>query len=398
MGPLLLLDKNVIQGLSYEEILTMRNHYTGVICPILIQEIIGNLLLGSDAEEASEKNVKSLASKSHGFDVRTIPYYKFLENSDLINGNVSINPCIPRINGKQIVGKNDEVINFYPESMEEKLLKKWGIGEFDNLDKEYSEIHKEYKEINLEGLKKELQEIMPVGFHLGSMGEIIHYVDENLSIPKDQWKLIEKVCKQNGFTEQTIEQVFARWKSKGSPTFKDFSPYSFYCERLENIFNMGIVFNLIKTSKSEKTWIDREYLYYLPFVNCFCSGDNFLKDFSRIFLRSDQMFVGLNELKNDLKKIRFYMSKLTPEEGKNYSVDRGSYPPDLEESVTNKIWKKYRPPWTPGSGNQVSVMTKEEKEKSIKEAKEFFERIHGTTDGDLNLLEVKYLDSIDEFL
>src|SRR5581483_4630573 len=183
MGPFLLIDKNVLQGLSYQEIITMRRHYTVIISPILIQEIIGNLFIGTPAEKESREKVKSLASRSHGFHVYALPYFKLIENSDLINGDIKFKPPFPRFGGKRVVSKDGKEAIVFPESIEEYLLRKWGVGDFDDLDKRFSKLHQEHKQINLEKVKVDSFKNRPKGLNFKSLEEIVRFVDEFISRP-----------------------------------------------------------------------------------------------------------------------------------------------------------------------------------------------------------------------
>ena len=62
MGPILLVDKSTIQGLSPDEVRTLTWHYSTVVCPILMRELLSNLAKGRDRVE-TERRLAALAAK-----------------------------------------------------------------------------------------------------------------------------------------------------------------------------------------------------------------------------------------------------------------------------------------------------------------------------------------------
>ena len=63
MGPIIILDKSVLQSLSFEEIKFLRRHYLVNIVPVLVIEILGNLKKYADDEARSQDIVKQHADK-----------------------------------------------------------------------------------------------------------------------------------------------------------------------------------------------------------------------------------------------------------------------------------------------------------------------------------------------
>lgn len=65
MGPMLLLDKSVINGLSNAHCSLLHRYYSPVISPVLIREILSNLAK-KETIEASKELVAGLATRTHG--------------------------------------------------------------------------------------------------------------------------------------------------------------------------------------------------------------------------------------------------------------------------------------------------------------------------------------------
>ena len=78
-----------------------------------------------------------------------------------------------------------------------------------------------------------------------------------------------------------------------------YAKYAFYCLRLWVVYNIGLKCNLIKTSRSQNTYFDLEYFYYLPFCHFFSSDDKFHKNLSSLFLRKNQAFIEKESLRKN---------------------------------------------------------------------------------------------------
>src|SRR4051794_5481755 len=104
MGPFILIDKSVIHSLSLDEIHTLSEHYSIVVCPMLIQEICGNLLEDPSDKENCKQKVAYLAKKSRGLiiGVFSIGPYQKIAIADLFYGNIPMKCQIPRFDGEEV--------------------------------------------------------------------------------------------------------------------------------------------------------------------------------------------------------------------------------------------------------------------------------------------------------
>jgi hypothetical protein len=83
------------------------------------------------------------------------------------------------------------------------------------------------------------------------------------------------------------------------------------------------------------------------------------------FLRHDQVYVSMAEIEQDFQAIDSYFSKFSDEERKAFYSEYRFYPPDLENSFTQKMWKKYMRPrqsregelFTPSLEEETKIMT-----------------------------------------
>src|SRR5262249_16761251 len=109
--------------------------------------------------------------------------------------------------------------------------------------------------------------------------------------------------------------------------------------------------------------IDLEYILYLPFCRVFSSSDNFLIDFSKIFIREDQVVVSGAILKSDLKRISDHWNGLDEQEKRQYRRENATYPPAFPDSFTNDVWNKHMKP----RGDYKRIDLTPEREKSLLE-------------------------------
>ncbi len=157
-----------------------------------------------------------------------------------------------------------------------------------------------------------------------------------------------------------IGKVMRRWRLEGCQPLRYFAPYAKYLHRVDDINYFSLFCNFVGCGKDRKAHLDVRYLYYLPFCKIFCTNDTNLKKLVPFFLRPDQVFVSMAELELDLKAISSYFSKFSDEEIKAYYSEYGFYPPELENSFTEKMWKKYMRPRQSREGEQYKTSPEEE--------------------------------------
>ena len=167
--------------------------------------------------------------------------------------------------------------------------------------------------------------------------------------------------------EKLDKLVYNRWIKKQLPTLSHFAPYAGYFVKVNYLFLIGLHAGLVTPRRSNV--FDIHYLYYLPFCMVFSSSDKFHKALFPLLSRKDQEFVDGDDLKKDLCWIADEWKNLSENEKEDRAYNYGSYPPKNEASITYRLWKKYMPPWKPGSGNKAIRMTKEEHERSFQRLK-----------------------------
>jgi hypothetical protein len=158
-----------------------------------------------------------------------------------------------------------------------------------------------------------------------------------------------------------MQLALIRWQEKGKPLFANFAPYSYFFYRCSVIYFLGLAQGFISASWKEKTHLDVQYLYYLPFCMAFTSGDAFLRDLFPFFKTNNQKFLWKDELKLDLNNIKAHWDGLTDEEKKEFRDEYGGYPPDLPGSVTATTWKELMRPRPPKEERSPELSKEQEK-------------------------------------
>lgn len=335
MGPQLFLDKSVLQSLSEEEIRCLNQYYLVVYAPV---QFIDMLL------QKEEDRIAEIAQKIQPTDPCYTMHYRISAALNLLDRNYP--DSLPSRIDAKLSGKKELPFSPHPEK---EVLRCWKSGEYAAAKQVLSKrCRSSTRSIDLDKLRKDY--IFP---SITSFAELksatIAFCDTtdsqqqaaNLEFLLDEAELMN-----------IAEPIRDRWFKCGKPHLKEFAPYAYYCLTVFTAFYTAIANGLIGTQTSRVTL---EYLLYLPFCQVFCSDDLFHKQLAPIFLgdiRKQQDFVNSVTLKQDLKRIYAHWESLPEIARKEYLEKFGGYPPELEDSITNQLWKKYMPPRTERSSRR----------------------------------------------
>ncbi|MCH2548268.1 MAG: hypothetical protein MK052_11770 [Alphaproteobacteria bacterium] len=151
--------------------------------------------------------------------------------------------------------------------------------------------------------------------NFNSIGDAKKYVDDYLAYlnRKHAQTLLIVMLKHFGFSDVEIElyrrkwRLYSRKKGRIVPP-EEFAPYAFYVFKVDYFFKLVASQELVPTGKKSKSYIDLQYIYYLPFCMCFASKDKFHKKVAPLFMETDQSFVWGDDLKADLSNIHDHLS------------------------------------------------------------------------------------------
>jgi hypothetical protein len=343
MGPIILLDKSSIQSLSAQEIEFLYRYYTINIAPVLIIEILGDLMKPNKEDVLTGKDVQELSNKLLQIDSAVSVHYRTLIAHSLLGNEVSMDgrPYVPGGRSVEEPGGKKGVV--FDEDPEEKAIHRWRSGQFSEAEALLSHRWRESTvQIDLGRTKEMYKPIASLVPETASFEQLVSAIDKILVEPELQTKLLRQLIYEFSFDPQFASRVFHRWEQRQFSRVKDFAPYAFFCFSATFSFYIGLVRNFIGTRPTNR--VDLEYAYYAPFAMVFSSRDNFHKTFVPPFLRPDQTFVSGDQLKQDLKNIADVWNSLAPERRTDWLKENGQYPPERDNSITLQLWQKYMQP------------------------------------------------------
>lgn len=335
MGPQLLIDKSTIQSLSADESLKLLDHYLLVYAPVLFLEILGDIKKVSNDPEQALKVVRHTASKICGMNSYFTADYRTLLKLNLLGIEVTMDYRPVLLGGKNVVDSTGRKGTFFEEDPEQIALRRWVAGDFTEAEQALSEKWRlSTRAIDLEAWKR--RELFPC---VDSLKDIPAVADEICNNPSFQLENLQFLLLEVGIEPEVETKIFVRWMSKGMPPLREFAPFAYYCSRVFVSFYAAISNNLVGTKSTNR--IDLEYLMYLPFCRVFTSSDNFHKKFAPLFLTEEQAFADGHQLKRDIGRIRDWWLHLSDRERADYRRKFGDYPPELKDSITLEMWKRY---------------------------------------------------------
>ena len=359
MGPIVLLDKSVLQCLSDDEIGFLGKHYSPMMPPVLLFEILGDLSKYKGQEIKFE-----IAKKISSGDYKINANYRTICLASLLGEKIEMRGVPVVSGGIQLETSKGEKGIFFDEPAEWKLVRKWQQGKYTLVDRVISGVWRKIsKEFDMESYVREFKKAnsdLPKANNFPDMYKSIYDIAMEVSF---QDFYLNFIMNEFNVSPRYRAYILTRWQRRSNLMLCDFAPYAFYCLNVSLIFHFGLANNLITPKRTNP--IDLEYLYYLPFCMVFVSGDKFQADLSKLLLKQEQVFVDRDVLKSDLRWLKEEWGSLDKSEKEKRFYDYGAYPPQYNsDSITYKLWKKHMKPWKLGSGN---LKLTEDQEKRVME-------------------------------
>lgn len=369
MGPTILLDKSALQSLSHKEIGFLEKHYYLLIPPVLIYETLGDL----SKYEGKEEEFQTIAGKLFAVDSRINLHQRYLCLLSLLGYSIPMEGMPVSDPGVELTTSTGEKGRFVDETAERKLVRKWQEGKYSLVERAISQGWRRItKSFDMENYKREFTKANKDLPKADSLQMTYLNVQNLTSDINNQDFYFRLLVHEGDFTPQQKSVIYLRWRKRNNSFLCDFAPYAYYCLQVFLTFHFGLASDLITTRPTNP--IDLEYLYYLPFCMVFCSGDNFQKDLSAIFLGKEKDFVSGNTLKTDLAWIKddFYGLSETEKDKRFYEF--GSYPPLNPKSITYQLWQKHIGPWESGKYGNI-MMSEEDKKRLFKQMQPMLDAI-----------------------
>lgn len=341
----LLLDKSALQSVSTSSIDVLTRHYLMVLPPILLLEVVGDLLTkkGKIQTENSELNtnlVRILAQKVKTHSAVKNVDYRTIAEGELngFNADTNFRPCVACTKTKMMVDGSTAVL--IDNEIEMGPINNWQDEIFSEEDKRYAkDFRKRSREKDLNEYKDQVKKLGPLPFTGNSIQEIYRQVDVTVRNAIDQWTFLSWYCRRLQISDFDRNEIFKRFR-RSTGKFNEFAPYTYYCFLVESVFIWALANDLISSSKSAKSHIDIEYAYYFPFVRVFSSNDKFHAELWKVFGDSaQQTFISGTELGKDLSELKSHSESL-PEKDYFQLCNIAPYPPIIKHSPTYQVFEK----------------------------------------------------------
>jgi len=301
MGSNLILDKSALQALSIKELVVLHEKYRLNIVPILLVEIIGDIAKPS-AESLPRDIVKELANKVFPYNTAINIHYESMIEASLLGHDVPLKRRPIISGGRNVVNERGEKGIIFKESDEEGMLRRWKDGDFTVDEMIRGGLWRNAaRTTDLERWQREMKDTLGTRLPIKDLASLDDLVRGYLRNPAKQGQLLEYALSVFPIEPTDACRIFARWEMAGKPGLFQFCPYALFCTHVNLFFDMALAHGLITTKPTNR--VDMQYLYYLPFCNVFCSGDNFHRSVAPFFLGDDQKFIWRDDLKAELQRL-----------------------------------------------------------------------------------------------
>ncbi len=335
MGPAILLDKSALVGLGHGEVRTLRRYFTVIVPPITMIELLSEA--GKPRSDAKYR-FTDYANKltMHYIDQEDHCVLMFL---NLMGTRVEMQGRPVKPGGRRVVAEDGSVGHFWDVSEVNKKLLRWQNGQLTDSEKDELERWRKIKELPyLHDFKERLKVNIPDGSI--RTPEDAHEAARRVifrSDPESKHATVEMVICLFNVNARGRTDAYNCWLERDMPGLLDTAPYAAYSFVVFTTFYVGLMSELIPTSKKSSAYIDLQYLYYLPFCKAFFSSDSFHSKWAPILGETvDCEFVATSQLRVELARI----SELLEQRHKPNPKTQIDSPPQFEGSILNRIWDR----------------------------------------------------------
>lgn len=338
-GLRIILDKSVVFGLSNLEVDSLDRYFFQVVPNILSNEILADLAKEAD-NPAIANRIAAYSYRVSGNRGLTVDCRKLLANS-LLGIEIPMEGKYLPAGESTVRTESGSLATVIETPLEDETIARWERGDFSEQEKEWAKRWRPRMERPLNP-KLYTDNIAKAGIQFTppeTDEELIATVDSLLANRKLLPRLFVILAREYGIPFASNDKITLRWSKAGRKSFEEFAPYAFFCLRANFLWNLGLTNpKLFKPDKNDRK--DLEYCYYLPHAEIFSSKDNKHKRLIPALLRPYQSFVDGEELKKDLRKLSEDWDKLSREEQITLNKERHDAPPENENSVVYRLWKK----------------------------------------------------------
>ncbi|NQV46210.1 MAG: hypothetical protein HQ504_00360 [Rhodospirillaceae bacterium] len=369
----MIYDKSAIHSFSEKEAHWLTNLYNVNMTPVLFMEIMADLNKYPNDLPLSVKQVRTLAKKFSPIDTHQNIHHREIWTHNLIGHHVPMDGRTMVGGGVELTASNGKKGIFIDEQPEEKALRRWKDGDFEEFEHELADRWRDStRDVDLQQYVQTFKRSKSKQHRrIETLKELIIAVDKVCDGIGGQYRMLQRVLDDlEPNNNQLHAQVIKRWKASGRPPIRRFAPYAVYCHAVNLFFYVGVGEGMLSTRATNL--IDLQYLYYLPFCKVFTSGDKFHIQIVHLFLQPDQIFVKSSALKSDLMLIVDMWEDSDKTGGIANFIKQ---PPRGGKFITEKIWDHCTPSWREWADAPKPKRSPEEDAKTMEHLRPMMEAI-----------------------
>ena len=341
MGPIALFDKSFLQMLNVDEAALFDALFNSNICPIYYVEVLADLALEVSGDRTCEKVVADIARKTPVLRSAPNVLHASLCLQELGGRKIDLGHHVPAIAGGKPTRHQGGVALVYEESPEAAAFSRWQDGRFHEVERDFASGWREQLRQTDHAAGAELvKRVLCIRESPKTLEDAVNLARVVVDGAGQRLRTLRAAFALLGLPDQVWPTICKRWKSHGGPPLPVYAPYTAHCLTTDVFFHLAIDKKLISPDRvSNRT--DIAYLYYLPFAMIFVSNDKLHRRTVPLFLDKTQLFVGGEELKQDLRDLDAHYSGLPESEQQQGLFNLASRPPDDERFLTTRIWRHF---------------------------------------------------------
>ena len=376
MGPTLLFDKSFLQSLNVDEATILDQLFTCVVTPLFFAETLGSLAKTSQGQKQPEAIVASLAEKTPVVHSYMNSFHSRLMFNELLGMHVEMSRR-PAVAGGVPVTVEGKAGIVYDKSPEMEAFERWQIGRFSDVERIVAGAwRKQLGTIDLPAIANAFKVMVRKEARPKTHDQAKSLAQAIVDAPGQSYKGLVLAYGLLGFPPEALGDVMKVWKSRGRRSLSEFAPYTAHCLLIDLYFYLALSNGLISDQRASNK-IDIGYLYYLPFVQMFVSGDRLHRTAAELFIGQKQSFVWAPDLKADLSRLNALYLAFPEKEKARGLFTLVTQPPTDDTGLVARLWDSARPRWR--EPKPVSPeLTKEQSDEIVQSGKRYIKTAEGS--------------------
>jgi hypothetical protein len=342
MGPTTIFDKSALQALNIDEAVWFEAFCLANVVPVFYVETLADLEKAVAEGRTPEDVVGRLAEKTPSNAAPNV-HHRGMILEELLGNEIPMTGQVV-ISGGEVKRAPDGKVGLHVEQFPEAAaLQRWQNHDFLEIEREAAQGWRaELAVHDPAAVIRVLKDILP-DTKISNLEQLKAFLDSFCS--STEREVVDLALDVLGVTPEYKGFALARWAAEGKPPLEQFAPYGAHVFKVDSLFYLGIHRGFISGERASNR-ADMAYLYYLPFMRVFASGDKLHRRTVPLFLADDQTYLHADELKQALRELDDHYESL-PDAIKQLGVLAfASYPPSAIDNAVTRLWDKHmRPDW-----------------------------------------------------